>query len=77
VILVLQKNWKELIKPQKLDLEPGDDAKREATVVAEPLVRPCWPGLLSNLALSLIERRALFRNRSVPSRRESLALGPR
>ena len=42
-----------------------------------PLVRPCWPGLLSNLALSLMERRALFRKRSVPSRRESLALGPR
>jgi DNA-directed RNA polymerase subunit alpha len=36
---VLQKNWKELIKPQKLDVEPGDDAKREATVVAEPLER--------------------------------------
>jgi DNA-directed RNA polymerase subunit alpha len=36
---VLQKNWKELIKPQKLDIEPGDDAKREATVVAEPLER--------------------------------------
>ena len=36
---MLQKNWKELIKPQKLDVEPGDDAKREATVVAEPLER--------------------------------------
>jgi pyruvate carboxylase len=42
-----------------------------------PEVRPCWPGLESNLALSLMERRALLRNRSVPSRRESLALGPR
>ena len=31
----------------------------------------------SNFALSPIGRRALFRNRSVPSRRESLALGPR
>ncbi|MFM8801355.1 MAG: DNA-directed RNA polymerase subunit alpha, partial [Tagaea sp.] len=36
---MLQKNWKELIKPQKLDIEPGDDPKREATVVAEPLER--------------------------------------
>jgi hypothetical protein len=34
-------------------------------------------GLVSNLALSAIERRALFKNRSVPSRRASLALGPR
>jgi DNA-directed RNA polymerase subunit alpha len=36
---VIQKNWKELIKPNKLDIEPGDDPKREATVVAEPLER--------------------------------------
>jgi DNA-directed RNA polymerase subunit alpha len=36
---VLQKNWKELIKPDKLDVEPGDDPKREATIVAEPLER--------------------------------------
>src|SRR3954464_13591800 len=36
---VLQKNWKELIKPEKLDVEPGDDTKSEATIVAEPLER--------------------------------------
>jgi len=36
---VIQKNWKELIKPGKLDIEPGDDPKREATIVAEPLER--------------------------------------
>ncbi|MBM3536733.1 MAG: DNA-directed RNA polymerase subunit alpha [Alphaproteobacteria bacterium] len=36
---MLQKNWKELIKPEKLDVEPGDDPKREATIVAEPLER--------------------------------------
>jgi DNA-directed RNA polymerase subunit alpha len=36
---VLQKNWKELIKPNKLDIEPGDDPKREATIIAEPLER--------------------------------------
>ena len=45
--------------------------------VREPEVRPCWPGFESNFALSLMARRALFRNRSVPSRRASLALGPR
>ena len=35
----IQKNWKELIKPGKLDIQPGDDPKREATIVAEPLER--------------------------------------
>jgi DNA-directed RNA polymerase subunit alpha len=36
---VLQKNWIELIKPNKLDIQPGDDASRFAKVVAEPLER--------------------------------------
>jgi len=36
---VIQKNWQELIKPTKLDVKPGDDASRTATVVAEPLER--------------------------------------
>jgi len=36
---VLQKNWQTLIKPKQLSVEPGDDAKRVATVVAEPLER--------------------------------------
>jgi len=36
---VLQKNWTELIKPNKLNIEPGADPRREATVVAEPLER--------------------------------------
>ncbi len=36
---VLQKNWKELIHPNKLEIAPGDDPKREATVIAEPLER--------------------------------------
>ncbi len=36
---VIQKNWQELIKPNKLDIEPGVDADRRATVVAEPLER--------------------------------------
>ncbi|MFZ0559127.1 MAG: DNA-directed RNA polymerase subunit alpha, partial [Methylovirgula sp.] len=37
--LVIQKNWQELIKPNKLDVTPGDDQKRLATIVAEPLER--------------------------------------
>jgi len=36
---VLQKNWQELIRPRKLDLRPGHDERRYATVVAEPLER--------------------------------------
>ena len=36
---MLQKNWTELIKPNKLDIIPGDDANRVAKVLAEPLER--------------------------------------
>ncbi len=35
----LQRNWQSLIKPEKLDVEPGSDPSRIATVVAEPLER--------------------------------------
>ncbi|WP_210484363.1 DNA-directed RNA polymerase subunit alpha [Microvirga antarctica] len=38
-MVVIQKNWQELIKPNKLEVAPGDDPKRVATVVAEPLER--------------------------------------
>jgi len=36
---VIQKNWQALIKPKQLAVEPGDDPKRVATAVAEPLER--------------------------------------
>ena len=36
---MIQKNWQELIKPNKLEISPGDDPDRFATVVAEPLER--------------------------------------
>ena len=36
---MIQKNWHELIKPNKLLIEGGDDPQRFATVVAEPLER--------------------------------------
>ncbi len=36
---MLQKNWQELIKPSKLNIEPGEEPARVATVVAEPLER--------------------------------------
>ncbi|MBN9057801.1 MAG: DNA-directed RNA polymerase subunit alpha, partial [Rhizobiales bacterium] len=37
--MVIHKNWQELIKPNKLEVTPGSDPKRLATVVAEPLER--------------------------------------
>jgi DNA-directed RNA polymerase subunit alpha len=36
---VIRKNWQELIKPEKLEVEAGDDPKRKATLVAAPLER--------------------------------------
>ena len=37
--MVIQKNWQELIKPNKLEVAQSDDPKRVATLVAEPLER--------------------------------------
>ncbi len=34
---MIQKNWQELIKPGNLELVPGVNPERRATVVAEPL----------------------------------------
>ncbi len=36
---MIQKNWQELIKPTGLEIEPGADPARTATIVAEPLER--------------------------------------
>ncbi|MBT5433016.1 MAG: DNA-directed RNA polymerase subunit alpha, partial [Rhodospirillaceae bacterium] len=35
----MNRNWQALIKPNKLQIEPGIDGTREATIVAEPLER--------------------------------------
>ena len=37
--VTIQKNWQELIRPNKLQVTPGSDAIRFATLVAEPLER--------------------------------------
>jgi DNA-directed RNA polymerase subunit alpha len=37
--VTIQKNWQELIRPNKLHVTPGTDATRVATLVAEPLER--------------------------------------
>ena len=36
---MIHKNWQELIKPTQLDVRPGNDPARQATVIAEPLER--------------------------------------
>jgi DNA-directed RNA polymerase subunit alpha len=36
---VNQKNWQELIRPSKIDIQSGKDKRRVATIVAEPLER--------------------------------------
>jgi DNA-directed RNA polymerase subunit alpha len=37
--VTIQKNWQELIRPNKLQVTPGTDSNRFATLVAEPLER--------------------------------------
>jgi DNA-directed RNA polymerase subunit alpha len=37
--LVLERNWRSLIRPEKLDVDPGADPMRVATIIAEPLER--------------------------------------
>ena len=36
---MIHKNWQELIKPTQLEVKPGNDPARQATVIAEPLER--------------------------------------
>ena len=36
---MIEKNWQELIKPQKLHVEPGTNARTQAVITAEPLER--------------------------------------
>jgi len=37
--VVIQKNWQELIRPEKLEYVEGGDPRREGTIIAEPLER--------------------------------------
>ena len=39
MVTLLQKNWQDLIRPNKLEITPGRDRSRSATLVAEPLER--------------------------------------
>ena len=53
---MIQKNWQDLIKPNKLESSLGDDPKRIATVIAEPLERGFRPDARQRAA----SRAALF-----------------
>ena len=50
---VIDKNWKALIKPNKLDITSNDD-KTVAKVVAEPLEKGFGQTIGNSLRLSLI-----------------------
>ena len=39
VTTLIEKNWRQLIKPNKLAVSPGTDGTRSATIVVEPLER--------------------------------------
>ena len=63
---MIHKNWAELIKPTQLDVKPGNDAARQATVVAEPLERgfgltlgqraaPCIDELAAGRAITSVQ----------------------
>ena len=53
--MTIQKNWQELIRPNKLQVTPGSDASRFATVVAEPLERGFGQTLGNALRRVLLE----------------------
>ena len=36
---MIQKNWQELIKPTKIEVVPGHDPRKKATIIVEPLER--------------------------------------
>ena len=38
-MMMIHKNWQELIRPTALEIKAGADSNRQATAVAEPLER--------------------------------------
>src|SRR5215207_8576601 len=62
--MVIQRNWQDLIKPNKLDVKLGSDRRRTATMVAEPLERGFGLTLgnaLRRILLSSLQRAAVTR----------------
>ena len=43
---MIEKNWKELIKPHKLTVKHNNDQKSNATIIAEPIERELIVGSL-------------------------------
>src|SRR3954462_15871766 len=52
--VTIQKNWQELIRPNKLQVTPGSDPTRFATLVAEPLERGVRQTLVNALRRILL-----------------------
>ena len=71
---MIHKNWQELIRPTKLDIQPGRERRKVATMVAEPLER----GFGTTLACldKIVQGGAQERlgHLSVPSRFRTLVL---
>ena len=66
---MIERNWQELIRPEKPQIETGSDAQRKARLVAEPLERGFGLTLgnaLRRVLLSLAARRGGHRH---PDRR--------
>jgi DNA-directed RNA polymerase subunit alpha len=53
-MLVIERNWRSLIRPEKLGVEVGSDPDRVATIVAEPLERGFGMTLGNALRLVLL-----------------------
>src|ERR1700734_1304958 len=73
--VTIQKNWQELIRPNKLQVTPGSDASRFATVVAEPLERGFGQTLgnpLRRILLSSLQGGALHEFSSIAGVREDV-----
>jgi ethanolamine utilization microcompartment shell protein EutL len=51
---MIHRNWSELIKPQQLDVRPGNDPQRQATLIAEPLERGLRPDARQRAARVLL-----------------------
>ena len=47
---MIHKNWAELIKPMQLEVKPGNDPSRQATLIAEPSRAGLWPDIGQRLA---------------------------
>ena len=63
---MIERNWNELIRPEKPQIETGSDASRKARIVAEPLERGFGVTLGDNpLEERITQKSTEFRRRPV------------